>query len=147
MLVSVSIGARPDGSAKDSLVNLRSTGDFCVNVVTLPQLERMNATAADLPPEASEFEFSSVDLAWHGPSGLPYVADCPAVLECRVFREVDLGAPSSALVLGEVTAVRLAEGLRAPGSWSVDPEKLGPVGRLGGRWYALPGPLRELGRP
>jgi flavin reductase (DIM6/NTAB) family NADH-FMN oxidoreductase RutF len=38
MLVAVSIGQRK-GTLKDTLLNLRSHGDFCVNVVTEPLLE------------------------------------------------------------------------------------------------------------
>lgn len=146
MLISVSIAGRRDGTPKDSLVNLRATGRFCVNVVTLDLFERMNQTSADLPPDRSEFEFGDVPLAWTS-GGTPYVATCPVVLDCSVFQEVALPAPSTSLVLGQVEAVRLRDGLRPDGTWSVDPALLQPVGRLGANWYSLPGELAALGRP
>ena len=47
MLVGVSVGHRPQGP-KDTLVNVRARGAFCVNVVTAPLLEAMNATSAEV---------------------------------------------------------------------------------------------------
>ena len=147
MLVGVSIGARRDGTPKDSLANLRASGHFCLNVVTRAQLEVMNETSADLAPDHSEFEFGAVELAWTESTRQPFVADCPAVLECVVFQDIPLPAPGTALILAEVTHVRLVEGLRMDESWAIDPTQLDPVGRLGGPWYALTDQVQALRRP
>lgn len=147
MLVGVSIGFRRDGSPKDSLTNIRATSAFCVNVVSLAQLEAMNATSADLPPDDSEFEVGDVPLGWSADHRVPFVADCPAVLECRLWREVDLGDAPNVLLISEVVNVRLAEGLRDPSGFSINPESLQAVGRLGGPFYAPITRVLDLGRP
>jgi len=149
MLVGVSIGFRRDGGPKDSLRNIRATGRFCVNVVTLNQIDAMNATSAELPPDDSEFEFGDVAMAWSGPAdtGVPFVADCPAVLECQLTQAVDLGAAPNVLIIGAVTRVRLARGLREDQGFAIDPERLQAVGRLGGRFYAPLGKVLDLSRP
>ncbi len=147
MLVGVSIGFRSDGKPKDSLRNIRDTRAFCVNVVTLSQLDAMNATSVSLPPDDSEFEHGEVPLAWSAPGGIPFVADCPAVLECRLTKEVDLEGAPNALVIGEVVRVRLARGIRSSTGFSIDPSRLPTVGRLGGSYYAAPGDILDLGRP
>jgi flavin reductase (DIM6/NTAB) family NADH-FMN oxidoreductase RutF len=147
MLLGVSIGFRRDGQPKDSLTNIRETRAFCVNVVTLGQLEAMNVSSADLPPHDSEFEFGEIGLAWSQPAGVPFVADCPAVLECSLDKEVDLGAAKNVLVIGEVQRVRLVAGVRGESGFDVDPERLQAVGRLGGLSYAPQGSVLNLGRP
>jgi flavin reductase (DIM6/NTAB) family NADH-FMN oxidoreductase RutF len=146
MIVSLSIGTR-DGVAKDSLRNILDQGAFCVNVVTETQLEAMNRTAASLPPEDDEFAFAGLAVAEAETVDAPYVADCPAVLECELYKHVDL-AHVGGLVLGEVKGVRLDPELAiVEGSAFVDSEVLRPVGRLWGPAYTLLGEIRVLARP
>ncbi len=145
--IGVSIGTRREGDPKDSLRNIREQQAFCVNVVTSPMLEAMNATAAALPPGESEFRVAALDLAWTDHPRVPYVAGCPAVLECRLRREVDLSPAPNVFVIGEVLAVRLDPGLLSDDPYAVDPEKLEPVGRLGGNLYSLRGAVVALKRP
>ncbi len=146
MLVSLSIGVRR-GVAKDSLRNIRHRGAFCVNVVTEGQLADMNQTAASLPSDQDEFAFAGLAVAEAESVEAPYVANCPAVLECRLFKDVDLDGAGS-LVIGEVTAVRLDPTLPTiEGSAFVDTEALRPVGRLWGSAYTLLGEVKILEPP
>ena len=148
MMVGVAIGPRRGGEPKDSLANVRAHPWFCVNVVTTGQIELMNRTSAELPPETSEFTFGEVKMAWPDTERAPFVEDCPAVLVCRVLREVDLRPSPSTMVIGEVEEVRLADGLEfEEGSYRVSPSALPAVGRLGGAAYVLPGEIQELARP
>jgi flavin reductase (DIM6/NTAB) family NADH-FMN oxidoreductase RutF len=147
MLVGLSIGMRR-GAPKDTLHNIRQSGCFCVNVVTDAHLEVMNRTSAELAPEADEFAVAGVPLAEATRIPAPCVGDAPAVFECRLFREIDLGAAPNTLVIGEVVAVRLRPDLPLlPGTLLVDPEALRPVGRLGGEWYTRLGEVVGLPRP
>ena len=146
MLVSLSIGTR-GGAVKDSLRNILDQRAFCVNVVTEAQLEAMNRTAANLPPEADEFAYAGLSVAEAETVDAPYVANCPAVLECELHTHVDLG-DAGALVLGEVKGVRLDPELAiVDESAFVDSEGLRPVGRLWGSAYTLLGEVRVLPRP
>ncbi len=147
MLVGASIGHR-NGEPKDTLRNIRETGSFCVNVVSKPLLEAMNLTAGDYPPDVNEFDVAGLSMRRASLVNAPYVGECPAVLECRIFREVDLGEAPNTLVIGEVVAVRLDDSLRRiPGTHNVDTESLRPVGRLWSAGYALLGEIRTLPRP
>ena len=133
--------------AKDSLRNILDQGAFCVNVVTEAQLEAMNRTAASLPPDADEFAFAGLPVSEAETVDAPYVANCPAVLECELYRHLDLG-DAGGLVLGEVKGVRLDPELPImEGSAFVDSEGLRPVGRLWGFAYTLLGEIRVLPRP
>lgn len=147
MLVGVSIGHRRTGP-KDSLANIRATGEFTVNVVDVDHLEAMNASSARVPPETDEFELAGLEKAEAERIGAPYVAGVPAVLECRLEREVELGGAPNTLVIGRVVAVRVKSGLpRIPETEFVDTVALRPVGRLWGPAYLLPGDIVTRPRP
>lgn len=146
-LVGASIANRP-GGPKDTLANIRDMGGFCVNVVTDRHLEAMVRTAGDYPPEVDEFDVAGLAMAEADTVDAPFVADCPAVLECHLFREVDLGDAPNTLVIGQVTMVRLDDTLLEDRErLLVDPETLRPVGRLGAERYTLLGEVRHLPRP
>ena len=147
MLVAVSIGQRK-GALKDTLLNVRSHGDFCVNVVTEPLLEAMNTTSAEVGPEVDEFELAGLARAASDRVNAPYVAECPAVFECELSQEVDLGESPNVLVIGEVVGVRLSDSLSmADGTMTVDSGALRAVGRMSGAEYMLPRGMKILPRP
>ncbi len=146
-LVSVSIGSR-GGVEKDTLRNIRETGAFCINLATEPQLAQMNETAGEYGPEVDEFDAAGLRSAQAESVDAPYVADCPAVLECRVHRIVELEGSPNTLVIGEVLRVRLDDRVPlAPGTLFADTAALRPVGRLWGDLYATIGDMPVLERP
>ncbi|HEU0301382.1 MAG TPA: flavin reductase family protein [Longimicrobium sp.] len=146
-LVSISIGSR-GGVEKDTLRNIRATGAFCVNVATEAQLAAMNETAGEYGPEVDEFAHAGLGAAQAESVDAPYVAECPAVLECRLFKVVDLEGAPNTLVIGEVLRVRLADAVPlAPGTLFADTAVLRPVGRLWGDLYATIGEMPALRRP
>ncbi len=143
MLVAVSLGRRGEDEPKDTLRNARRTGAFCVNVVGEEHLEPMNETGGDFGPEVDEAREAGVRVVPAGTVEAPCVVDAPAVLECELFRVVDLDPAPNTLLVGRVEAVRLSERLRTvPGTRYVDAESFRPVGRLYGRAYGLMGEVR-----
>ena len=145
-LVGISVGARRDGP-KDTLVNARATGALCVNVVTEAQLDAMNRTSEEVGPEVDEFELADLEGLPSPRVDAPYVAGCPAVLECELRKEVDLPESRNVLLVLEVVGVILDPGLLPEDGYGVSPDLLRPVGRLGGHGYMLPGAFREIQRP
>lgn len=147
MLVTVSIGRRR-GGVKDTLTNLRSRGEFCVNVVTEELLVAMNETSASVGPGVDEFALAGLRRAESARVHAPFVADCRAVLECRVRQEVDLGEAPNGLFIGEVVGLRLSPDLTfEEGTMIVRPESLRPVGRLGGSAYSVVREVERIVRP
>jgi flavin reductase (DIM6/NTAB) family NADH-FMN oxidoreductase RutF len=135
-LVAIAIVDRP-GDDKDTLRNIRETGEFVVNLVCEPMLPAMAKTAGEWPRGTSEFEVAGFTPAPSERVAPPYVSESPLQLECRLHREVPLG--NSILVVGEVVLARASDDVMTDGK--VDPLKLRPVGRLGGENYSL---LREV---
>lgn len=137
-LVGIAISRR-EGEPKDTLRNIRAIGDFVVNVVDEPLTERMVHTSGEWPADVDEFGITGLTPK---PSDLikaPRVAESPVSLECRLFREIELG--NSVFVVGEVVRAHVRDDVLTDGR--VDPLKLRPVGRLGGDMYS---PLREVVR-
>lgn len=119
-----------------------------MNVVSESHLEAMNTTSVEAPPDVDEFIVAGLEAATSDRVDAPFVADCPAILECTLYRVVDLGDVPNTLVIGEVVGVRLSPDLTlAPGTMSVDADSLRPVGRLAGSLYTLLGETPSLSRP
>jgi flavin reductase (DIM6/NTAB) family NADH-FMN oxidoreductase RutF len=147
MLVGVSIGSRL-GAPKDTLANIRATGAFCANVASTAFLDALNASAGEFAADVDEFAVAGVVLEEAQAVAAPAVVGCPAVLECRLFSEVELAGSANVLVIGEVVAVRLAEWLETvPGTRTVRTESLAPIGRLWGDHYVLGGEVVARPRP
>lgn len=127
---------------RDTLTNLRGTGEFVVNLVTAELVARMNLTATDFPPEQDEFVWAGLTAVPAVRVAPPRVAEAPAHLECRVAQEVPVG--SATLVIGEVVQVHVDPRVWRDGR--VDPALLDPVGRLAGTGYARLGEVFTLPR-
>jgi flavin reductase (DIM6/NTAB) family NADH-FMN oxidoreductase RutF len=130
---------------KDSLLNIRETGVFCVNVVGEDWLGRMSETSAVVARGVDEFALAGVEKAACETIPCPRVAGVPAALECRVVREVPLLGAGNAMVLGEVTGVHLRDDCLVGGRFDVT--RFRPVGRLGYRDYAIVREVVEVPRP
>lgn len=135
-LVGIAINER-DGDPKDTLRNIRETGEWVVNVVSEPLLAAMVKTAGEWPRTTSEFDVAGVHAASAERVSAPRVAEASLWLECGLHREIPLG--NSVFVVGEVLLAHADDALLTDGR--VDPAKLAAVGRLGGELYA---PLRDV---
>jgi len=120
---------------KDSLRNIRETGEFGWNLATRPLAEQMNASCAAVPHGVDEFELAALEKA---PSRLikpPRVAHSPVSFECRLTQLLRLEGldkqPTQAwLVLGEVVGVHIARHLLKDGVY--DTAAAQPILRGGG---------------
>ena len=136
-----------DGQEKDTLRNVRATGEFVVNVVTEDIVEQANATSAEFEPAVSEFTESGLTPGACEVVAAPRVVESPINLECRLIQVVDLGpaaAGGGSLVIGEVVRFHVADHLITDGR--IDTAALRPVGRLAGAEYTTLGRRFSLER-
>lgn len=129
--------------AKDTLRNIRATGEFTVSLVSEDTLELANATSASLPPEVDEAAHAGVAMAASTVVAPPYVQGSPASLECRLHSAVDFG--SSTMVFGEVVAFAVDDEMLD----GDHPEftRLRPVARLGRDEWGLTPEVYRRARP
>lgn len=129
--------------AKDTLANVRATGEFVVNLATRPLLEQVNNSSAAFGPDVDEAAELGITLE---PSDLvapPRVADSPASLECVLHSTIGLG--DSTLVLGRVLAVTVRDDALVDGRPAM--QRLQPLSRLGGDEWGLPPEVISVRRP
>jgi flavin reductase (DIM6/NTAB) family NADH-FMN oxidoreductase RutF len=120
---------------KDSVENVRTTGEFVWNLVTRSLAEAMNASSAAVPAAQDEFELARLTAS---PAKLvrpPRVAESPVSFECRLSQLVRLtdshGVDTDTwLTLGEVVAVHISHALLRDGLY--DTAAAEPILRGGG---------------
>ena len=130
---------------KDSLLNIRETGVFAVNIVGEAMLMQMSETSALLPRGTDEFMHAGVEKTDCTTIPCPRVKDAPATLECRLTSEVPLLGRDNILILGEVTGIHLNDACLTHGRF--DPTLYHPVARMGYRDYAVVREVMEVLRP
>ena len=136
------------GEPKDTLANIRDTGEFVVNVVTEDCVELMNATSAEYDSEIDEFNATGVAKTASVRVRPPRVAHCKAAFECRLHQVITLGdGPGGAnLVIGRLVTMHVADELMGP-SQEFLRDELNLVGRMGGNTYTRTNDRFDLPRP
>lgn len=124
-----------EGMPKDSINNIRATGEYVINIVTAAIVDEVVQSSFAYPPEVDEFDevgLTRLDSELVKP---PRVAESPIQLECRKFQVVDHGSGplASSYVIGEVLRVHMAESIMTDGK--PDNQKIDHIGRLGGIYY------------
>jgi len=121
---------------KDTLANIRATGEFVISTVTETIAEQMNACSGAYAPDVDEFTVSGLTPVASDVVRPARVLESPVNLECRLLQvvEVSTSPMGGSLVLGEIVRFhiddRLVEDLR------IDQDALRAVGRMGGFDYA-----------
>ena len=139
---------RPDGSKKDTVVNIEENGEFVINVVSHSVAEKMNLTSGDYGPGEDEFDIAGLTQV---PSKTvkPFrVAESSAHFECELIQIVHVGeGPLAAnLVIGKIKHLHIDDAMLDERG-RVDPDKLDNVGRMGGAYYSTTRDRFELQRP
>jgi flavin reductase (DIM6/NTAB) family NADH-FMN oxidoreductase RutF len=143
-----------DSGPKDTLRNVRATGEFVVNIVTEALAEAMNVTSTEFPSDVDEFVAAGVTAERSAVVAAPRVAESPIHFECRVEQIVEVGGGpgGGALVVGRIVHLHVAPSVMA-GEDKIDLGALRPIGRLSGAGYCrvtdvflMPRPKSQLGR-
>lgn len=138
------------GEPKDTLRNIRETGEFVINIVSRAMAEQVNQASAPYPPDVDEFDMTTFTRV---PSELvrpPRVAEAPAALECKVFQIVPHGSGPShgTWVIGEVLLLHVRDEFLAEDGLP-DTGRINPAARMGRQEWAhvVPETMFTLVRP
>jgi flavin reductase (DIM6/NTAB) family NADH-FMN oxidoreductase RutF len=143
-------GSRAGGGAKDSLLNVRETGEFVFNLATWALREAVNLTSTPAPRGIDELALAGLTPAPARVVAPPLVAESPAHLECTVVEIVELRTPDrerfvNTVIFGEVVGVHIADDAIVDGK--VDVLRLDPIARLGYDEYTRVSDLFRMQRP
>lgn len=136
VIIGVGCGPRPEGSDKDTLANIKATGQFTISLVPYSAIDGMNVTATDFPPGTDEIAAAGLTTAPSVKVKPPRIAESPVALECETFQLIPVGHHT--IVLGKVLGMYVAdEAVLNAEKRYIDTPKLDLVGRMhGGGWYA-----------
>lgn len=139
----------PDREEKDTLANIRATGEFVINVATESTVEKMNQTSAPYARGVSEFAAAGLTPLAGVKVKAPRVAESPIHLECKLLQIIDVGpgGPGSGkIVLGQVVYAHIDDSV-CNEAHHIDVTKVKPVSRLAGTDYAPVRDIFSLARP
>ena len=146
MVMFTSAGRKEDRDfGKDSVSNIRDTGEFVVNVVSDDLKDQMNITSGNYGADVDEFEQAGLTKGACELVKAPRVAESPASLECKLFQIVDLPGDGNVMIIGTVVGIHLRDSAVRDGIFHVT--DYNPVARLGYKDYATINEVYELIRP
>ena len=131
-LVAIAFSPTSDRNGKDTLANIRSTGELVVNMVSEELAEAMNVTAIDAPRGVDETQLAGLETVSSVAVKPPRIARSPAALECILDREIDTGHGTT-IVLARVLQAHVARSVFEDRSrLHVDSARLALIGRMTG---------------
>jgi flavin reductase (DIM6/NTAB) family NADH-FMN oxidoreductase RutF len=133
---------------KDTLQNIRATGEFVVNIVSGGLIEMVNLTSVEAPHGLNEFDYAGLTPAPSCEVTPPRVAESPIHFECKADRIIDISSEpgGGSVVIGTVVHMHMDESLLI-GEDKIDIVRLKPIGRLAGNSYVRVTDIFEMERP
>ena len=125
-----------DGEEKDTLINIRDTEEFVVNIVSESFAEKMVMCSTDFGSDVDEFEISGLTPTNSQKIKPPRVEEAKISFECKLNQIVEIGdgtAGSGFVVIGTIVLFHIDDVIYDNGRILTD--KLEPLGRLAGNWY------------
>ena len=125
-----------NNTTKDTLENIRISGECVINAVNYSMVRQMALASVEFPKGVSEFSKTGLTPV---PSELvkpPRVGESPANMECKVKDIITLGDKGGAghLIICEI--VRMHVALDVLGERNrIDPHKMDLMGRMGRAYY------------
>ncbi len=134
-VVAFSVLSRSADDPKDTGRNVRSRGEFVVNLVSEDNLDKMNVSAIEFPPHVSEFSEAGLTALPSLRISTPRIAESHVSFECKLMQVIGLGTMRS-LVLGEVLAMHISDDavIDAERCW-IDTPRLRLIGRTAAHSY------------
>ena len=131
-IIGLGVTNRPNNDfvPKDTARNIRSTGEFVVNVVTEDIANQMNICATDFPPEIDELQMANLSTTPSSVVKVPRIAQAHAALECREFTSMEIGR--SRIILGRVVSFYIEDSFLDPEGPYIRAEELHAIGRMNG---------------
>lgn len=127
-ILALGIQPRASGEEKDTVANIRRTGEFVVHVVDEGLAQAMLVCGLGVEPGVDELRLAGLAEAPARAVAAPRIAGAACALECRVERIIDW--PRRALILGEVVQMGVRDDCLDAAGRYVNPEVYRPIARL-----------------
>jgi flavin reductase (DIM6/NTAB) family NADH-FMN oxidoreductase RutF len=140
-LLGISIGPSGRGP-KDTLNNIRTSGEFVVNMVPGHWAGVVQAASVEHPADVSEVDLLGLDLLASSCVKPPRLAESDIQFECRTHTICEFGDAPNFFAIGEVVRMHVRQGLAE--NSKIDPQRHRPLARIGGRNYVAMGEMISI---
>ena len=149
-LIMLSVGKKPDGSFKDTRVNIEQRKDFVVHIAHPEMLQDLNQSSATLAADVSELDQLGIETTRFEGSRLPRIKACRIAYACECYQIHELGSTPQSIIYGKVNRIYIDEDITSTsdtGRLKVHADKLEPIARLGADEYMSFGDVIRMTRP
>ena len=128
LMIGIVIGKHPD-RPKDTLTNIKATGEFVVNIATAALAHEMHTSGDVFPEDVNEFEITGLTETPATHVKIPMIKESPISMECTLHEVYEIGSHN--LVVGEVIAFHIDDKVYKEGDY-IDASELDTIARMAG---------------
>jgi len=135
------------GLDKDTLQNLRDTGECVVNIVNASALEKMNMTSSNLDSGESEFDFADIESCSSNLVTPRSVKGSPVRYECTLRDIISISdlPTGGSVVLLDVKSIYVNDDLLEEGI--INQQLIDSVGKMGSDYFSFTSNCIKVNRP
>lgn len=104
---------RPDTVPRNTLENIRATGSYTINHVSVNFYAAAHQTSAKYPENISEFEKTGLTPDFKNNFWAPFVKESPVQMAMKLVEEVPIKRNGTILVIGEILDIYFKEDILA----------------------------------
>lgn len=127
--VIVSIGHKRDGTPKDTLRNLRTTGKCTLCIAHIDQLEPLHLSSKELEADQGEPDYFSIATQHFIEGYPPMIAGVPVAFACDLFDEVALAESKTVPIILRIRRQHVDAHCLDAAAGSIDFAPLARVGK------------------
>lgn len=144
-ILALGIQPRADGRDKDTMANIRRTGQFVVNMVDMALSQTMLICGLGVDTEIDELVLAREPVRPGSQVDCDWLPASPCAMECKVDRLIEY--PKRVIVLGEVVHMHIRRDCVDAHGRYVDPSVYQPIARLHSDNYIVADCQFELTAP
>ena len=134
-IVGIGFSPHKEKAEKDTLRNIRRTGELTVNLATMDLVEPLVASSRDLPYGEDEFEVAGLQAIPSATNDAPRVGEAPISFECETWKIIPLGEAGSQLLLAQIKLIHVVDSL-LDDRGTVENSRFDALARLGAGKFA-----------
>jgi flavin reductase (DIM6/NTAB) family NADH-FMN oxidoreductase RutF len=140
-MLAISVG-RKGRIYKDTAQNILRNEEYVVHIADTALMTMVHESSTEYPSDVSEVEELKLETLPSVCIAVPRLRAAPIAMECRFRQCLEFGETRSRLIVGEVLAFHIRDGLLNDGK--IETEALDPIARIGGPRYAGLGEIVTL---
>ena len=140
-MLAISVG-RKGNIYKDTAQNILNNEQYVVHIADSSLMNAVHESSTEHPPDVSEVDELGLATLPGERIKVPRLAAAPIAMECRFRQCLEFGETRSRLIVGEVLAFHLRDGLVQNGK--IETKALDPIARIAGPRYATLGEIVTL---